>query len=180
MFAFNIIFSASRRVDLPCKKEVGALCALTGIGGGWIWILIINVEGWQVLHFQRLLVNNQTLRIFLTHRPSGCIYRPSQSDISSCLSLSSQAAVSYLLCVWRKHEKRKKQSWNVEDQNFYPRKNGRHIWVWCLRVAGGEARAAAGTKSNFLLITHPRCLRRVFSNKEFDLVRYYSYANFCL
>lgn len=41
-----------------------------------------------------------------------------------------------------------------------------------MRVAGGirsKARAAAGTKSNFVLITHPRCLRQVFSNKEFDL-----------
>lgn len=54
------IFSASRRVDLRCDKEVGAGCVLTGISGGWIWMLIINVEVWQALHFRQLLVNNQT------------------------------------------------------------------------------------------------------------------------
>lgn len=155
---------------------MGALCVLTGISGGWIWILIINVEVWQGVHLQRLWVNTQTSRTFLTHRPSGCIYRPSQSDISSCLSLSCQAAVSYLLCACRKPEKRKQQSWNVEEKRNSEEWHGR-IWEWCLRVAGGmcsKARVAAGTKSNFVLITHPRCLRQVFSNKEFDLGRYYS------
>lgn len=122
----HINFNASKRLDLPCKKKVEALCVLTGISGGWIWILIINVEVWKAVHFRHLRANTQTSRTFLTHGPPGCIHRPSQSDIR-CLSHCCQAAVSYLRCACRKHEKKRKnkkrQSWNVGDQKFSPWKN---------------------------------------------------------
>lgn len=37
-------------------------------------------------HFQRLRVNTQTSHTFLTHRPPGCIYRPSpQATVVVCL-----------------------------------------------------------------------------------------------
>lgn len=35
-------------------------------------------------------------------------------------------------------------------------------------------------KPDFVLITHPHRRRRVFSNREFDLGRHYSYANVAL
>lgn len=140
-----------------------------------------------MLHFRRLLVNSQTEADTHLSDPraiGGCVHRPSQSDISSCLSLSCQAAVSYLLCAWRKHERKEAAKLKCGGPELFTSwKNDRRVRAWCLRVAGGvrsKTRAAAGTKSNFVLITHPRCLRRVFSNKEFDLGRYYSYANFCL
>lgn len=170
-------------IHLPCNMEAGALCVLTGISSGWIWILIIHVEVWQVVPFQHLRVNTQTSCTFLTHRPSGCVYRPSQSAISSGLSRSCQAAVSYLFCLEEIQKKEAaKLKWGRPEFLPLEERDGR-VWVWCLRVAGGicsKARAAAGAKSNFVLITHPCCLRQLFSNKEFDLGRYYSYANFSL
>lgn len=55
--------------------------------------------------------------------------------------------------------------------------------VWCLHVTVGLCSKANGSwdyKSDFVLITQPRCWGQIFSNKKVDLGQYYSNANFRL